>query len=267
MFWNYNEADILPYTLEAAMPHVDSLFIADDESTDASWAIIEAFKLRYPDKIEYVRRERKPGDKGQRQALLNEIRRRYKPEETWVQTIESDIMILDTDVRWAIENKSRHDVGVSWQLLNAIRKEWPSDIDAYPDWPHPIQLVMPYAHRMEHMLYTFRPLPDLKYDGYMWRPWPSGFGKYVKGQKLKVDERTEDAPLLAHYGYRGPTHFYQKYKKHGSHHPRYKDWDLTSVETIKKTVPFFNGKWNRCRWEMSREGWIKWRRGRKKSRA
>lgn len=255
MMWNYNEGDLLPQIIKSAVHQVDSLFIADDDSDDQSWDVIQDMARVYKDKIEFTKRGRVKGDKGQRQTLLTEIRRRYRPEDIWVQVIESDIMILDTSVREAIANHAVEDMAVSWQLINGVSKNWDED-DTWPVWDRPLREVMPYGSRMEHMLYTFRPLERINYSSSVWRPWPQGFGHYCKG-KVKIDKRTDDAPLLAHFGNRGPTHFYHKYKHHGDFHRKYTDWDLRSVESIKRTVAFFNGKWG-GRMHLSREGWVRW---------
>ena len=260
IMWNYNEADILAEIIEAALPHVDSLFIADDESTDGSWNIIQQFASEKPDKIEYTRHKRVKGDKGQRAALLSEVRRRYKPENTLVQVIESDVMILDTDIREAWDKYAVKDVALTWQALNACRSpgDWDS-IDTYPNWGAPIKSIMPKAHWMETMLYTFRPLPKLHYTP-LWRPWPRGFSHYSGEGSIEWKRRVLDAPLLAHYGYRGPTHFYKKYGRKG-HHRKYTSWNLETRESIEKTVFFFNGQWTSDAFPMSREGYISWRRG------
>ena len=104
------------------------------------------------------------------------------------------------------------------------------------------------------MTYTFRPLPDLHYQSGIWRPWPSGFSRYYSGT-IDVDQRDADTPLLAHYGFRGPTHFKKKYATMGGRHRRYQTWNLTSRETILQTVPFFNGDWNGKAYPMNRQGW------------
>lgn len=260
MMWNKNEGDILEEIIQNALSKVDSLFIADDGSTDKSWEIIQSF-VKSSSKIEYVRNQRdNPIDKGQRQSLLDEIRKRYRPEDTWVQIMESDIMILDTDIREAIKDHAVHDIGVNWVTLNAVRKSgtW-KEIDTYPNWKAPIKEVMPYAHWMEAMLYTFRPLPKLKYNQDMWRPWPSGFSAYIGDKPLFSSRRRADSPLLAHYGYRGPTHFHNKFKDMTSSgfHSKYKTWDIRSVDSVDSTVSFFNGQWNTNLFPMSREGWVK----------
>ncbi len=258
MLWNKNEGDILEEIISEALPKVDTLFIADDESTDNSWDIIQSFKKN--PKVEYMRNKRNdPRDLGQREALLNEIRRRYKPENTWVQVIESDIMIVDTDVREAIKGWVVDDLGVTWQLLNAARKAGTWDEHVYPNWNGSIKEIMPHAHWVEYMLYTFRPMPDLHYDLDSWRPWPSGFAKYIKNFPLKRGRKGLQSPLLAHYGYRGPTHFKKKYGN--KKFRKYPSWDLTSVETVEKTVYYFNGVWNGALHNMSREGWIGSRKG------
>jgi glycosyltransferase involved in cell wall biosynthesis len=266
MLWNKEEADILPQVIEAALPHVDSLFIADDGSTDNSWDIIQAYK-RAKDKIEHIQQEPSPKDRSQRNALLAEMRRQGYGQNDWVQVIESDIMILDTSPKLAIKDHAVQDMAVSWQTLNATntKEAWPST-DTWPHWGKPLNEIMPYWHRLEHMLYTFRLLPELRYTD-MWRPWPSGFAKYSDGSEVKVDRRTDDAPLLAHFGYRGPTHFYNKFKNHSSNvggfHKKYKSWDLRSVESVLDTVSFFNGEYNSMTFPLSREGWKSWRIWRK----
>ena len=254
MMWNKNEADILEEIILDALKNVDSLFIADDGSTDASWDIIESLKKRYP-AIEHIQQAPDPKDQGQRNQLLDAIRRAYKYDDTWVQIVESDIMILDTDIREAVKHYTdEKDLAVSWQTLNAIRKPgtW-SGADRWPNWDCPIKDIIPYAHWMEVMTYTFRPMPKLHYSG-PWRPWPRGWTSYTD-KKVKTVGKNPGSPLLAHYGYRGPTHFHNKYKHFGKSHRRHPTWDLTSPETIEETVSFFNGTWNNNTFLMSREGW------------
>ncbi len=253
MMWNKNEGDILEEVIDAAVGKVDTLMIADDGSTDGSWDIIKSAARRHPS-IEHVQQSPDKRDAGQRQSLLNLIRSRYKPEDTWVQVIESDIMILDTDVRSAIKEWAHEDLGVTWQLLNAARKPgtW-GEADTYPNWEAPIVDLMPFAHWIEHMLYTWRPLPGLYYAQDTWRPWPSGWARYVTEPPLKRGKKGPDSPLLAHYGYRGPVHFKHKYKDKKFH--KYPSWDLTSVDTVRDTVYFFNGQWNNSLVSMSRKGW------------
>jgi glycosyltransferase involved in cell wall biosynthesis len=255
MMWNRNEGDILPFTIASALEHVDTLVLADDGSTDNSWEVMKSFAKAHPDQIEHIQQRPDSEDKGQRQALLNVIRERYRPEDTWVQVIESDIMIFDTDIRQAIKERS-NDILLRWQLLNASpppgENKW-DGIDEYPNWSRPIQEIMTHAHRLEMMPYTYRPFKELKYDYSAWRPWPRGFTKIQGG--TAPHRKSDYTPLLAHYGYRGPTHFYQKYKNIGRH-PRYRSWDITSVESVKETVYFFNNQWGKHAFPMTRYGWM-----------
>lgn len=263
MLFCKNEGDILAQTIEAALPKVDSLMIADDGSTDNSWEIIKCMKRAHKDKIELaVKRQANRNDKGQRTFLLNEIRKRYKPENTWVQVIESDIMILDTDVRKAIKEHSVHDIAMSWIALNAAREAgtW-KEVDTYPHWGRPLIEIMDKAHWLEVMLYTYRPLEKL-YFGDHWRPWPQGFSNYTSQPVKGSYGRKPSAPLLLHVGYRGPTHFHKKYygKWPNNRHPKYKEWDVSTPESCDKTVWFFNGYWNKELYPASRAGWKHWRR-------
>jgi hypothetical protein len=174
-------------------------------------------------------------------------------------------MILETDVREAIEKFAIKDLAVTWQALNACRKPgtW-KEVDTYPYWETSITDVMPFCHRMEVMLYTFRPLPGLYYSPKMWRPWPWGFGSYTS-EEVKVFKRDDDSPLLAHYGYRGPTHFLKKYGK-GGRHRKYLNWDMTDEDSVLNTVSFFNGDWNGRSFPMSRGGWKEWVKAKSMSR-
>lgn len=254
--WAKNEGDIIHETIADALRHVDTLMIADDGSTDNTWEIIQHAQKFWPDRIEHIQRQPTQQDPGQREALLTEVRRRYKPEDTWVQIVEADIFILDTDLSALCKNETK--IGISWQTLNAVRAPgtW-RDVDTFPNWKEPIRKIMPLAHRMEVMLYTFRPLPALHYDRGRWRPWPQGFQRYVS-QPLKTYAKREDSPLLLHVGFRGPTHFHLKYRSMGKRHRRYPTWNLTSPEAVERTVPFFNGVWNGGGHEASRKGWIDW---------
>ncbi len=256
MMWNRNEGDILEEVIESALSNVDTLFLADDNSTDNSWDIIKSFGSR----IEYVRNEREHSlDQGQRTSLLKAIQERYKPENTWVQIIESDIMILDTNIRTALKEWAHEDLGMTWQLLNGARfkEEW-EEWDTFPNWNGSIREVLPRAHWVEYMLYTFRPVEGLYYDMDVWRPWPRGFLKHLKEEPLKRGKKGETSPLLAHYGYRGPTHFHQRYD-HNKKWNKYPSWSVETLQKTKETIYYFNGHWNRDLFPMSRKGWKMYR--------
>jgi len=255
MMWNRNEADLLQHTLPAFLKKVQTLFIADDGSSDASMDIIRS----YGNQIEWLQQEPNPGDPGQRQALLNKIRERYRPENTWIQVCESDIMLVDTDVREALKVHAVQDMCMGWHLLNGsvFAREW-AEADTWPYWSKPIQHIMHRFHWLETMLYTYRPLPDLFYQANPWRPWPAGFSKYSSVPVLR-ESKMKDSPLLAHYGYRGPIQFYNKYKYMGKFHKRHTTWELTSPESVARTVPFFNGIWNGDDMtSLNRVGWIEY---------
>lgn len=265
MMFCHNEGDILAQTIEAALPKVDSLFIADDGSTDNSWDIIKAMKRAHKDKIEVgVKRQTNKNDKGQRTFLLNEIRKRYKPENTWVQIIESDMIVLDTDIRKAIKEHSVHNMAMSWIALNAAREvgTW-KEADTFPHWGRPLTEIMPGAHWMEVLLYTFRPLEKLYFKTEPWRPYPAGFGYYTDQPVKGSYGRKVSAPLVLHMGYRGPTHFCHKYNGRwpNNKHPKYHSWDVSTVKTVEESVYFFNGTWNSELFEASRAGWRQFRKG------
>lgn len=255
MLWNRNEGDIIEEVIVDALRQVDALFIADGLSTDGSWGLIQSLKRRFP-KIEHIQQCDETGDRAQRNSLLDEIRKRYKHEDTWVQIFESDMFTLETDIRKAIRDYCTQDMAVAWFALNACRLPgtW-AEADRYPDWPAMIRDVMPYAHYMETLVYTFRPLPGLRFEQERWRPWPRGFSAYTD-QNLFLQPCGPEMPLLLHCGYRGPKHFAAKYKNMGGKHPRYTTWRFDTPQRAEETVYFFNGVWNGAAVPATRAAWI-----------
>lgn len=260
VMWCRNEGDLLPHTIPAALEQVDCLMIVDDDSTDNSWDVIKSFDS----KLEYaVRRTDKiqPGTHERlfaRQHLLEETRRRFGYKNTWVQIIESDTALLDTDVKLAIARYARDDVMVPWHMVNAVRREWTDEYDL-PRIPDNMPLDEFYdgAHWMEQLAcYTFRPLPSIHYTERP-TPWPRGFSSHQtsdgpKGKMRKYD----DTPLVIHYGFRSPTFYFNKMG--GKPNRKYKDWDLSSPASVRRTVPFYNGTYNNAPTtfdSISRAGW------------
>lgn len=251
MMFAKNECDVLPTTIIEAMKQVDSLFIADDGSTDRSWEIIQYYKQAYPNKIEHIQREPAPIDQGQRNSLLEKIRARYKAENTWIQTIESDIVLHTKDIRALIARTNRENISVNWHCMNAIRPYWEGVHQFYPNWPDKIQNIMPRFHWTEEFTcYTYRPLPLLQYSP-VWRPWPRGFSNYLAvdyKRQRRNKMKTENVPMALHYGYRGPTHMMSKWNRLKVKPPnpnRKHGYDYTDLETLSRTFTCFNGHYNR----------------------
>lgn len=266
VMWCRNEADLLPHTIPAALKVVDALMVCDDDSDDASWKIIKSFESQ----LEYcVRRKEVLYDTPYRNTpsvfgrahLLDEVRRRFGYKNTWVQIIESDAMVLDTDIRKVIREQSRDDVAVRWHMLNAIRTSWPANLDT-PRIPTdmPLDQYFDACHWMEEMsVYTYRPLPGIQY-GSRPVPWPHGFSQYYSDNSYEKLRKLPESPLVLHYGFRSPTFYYNKMKPilNGARaHPRYLDWDLSSPEAVKRTVPFYNNTYDSFS-PMTREGWKTW---------
>lgn len=262
--WNRNEGDILEQIIESALNSgIDALMVADDDSDDKSWDIINSFGNR----IDYaVQRNAHIGttsyskNRWARQHLLDEVRRRHKPENTWVQIIESDIMVLDTDIRAAIKRYQVNDLAVYWQLLNCCRRVWNKEWDTWPDWKgRTIQEVMPDCHWMEYMLYTFRPVKSLYYEDVR-KPWPRGLADLGVRPKRK---KRETSPLLAHYGLRGPTQHSAKLQSRSYPSSKNPTWDWRTPRSVRRTIPFFSGHYNNNEnvFPTGREGWTKWLQG------
>lgn len=250
MLWSRGEADILEEVVRDAATKVDTLFCAAGDAAD--WDILQ--RLQREGVVEHIQREDETFDRAQRNSLLAKIRERYNPVDTLVQVIESDVFLLETDVRAAWREHAVDDVGMGWIMLNAVRHPgtW-KGADAYPDWPAPIREVMPFAHEMERVTYTFRPLPGIEFDHWTWRPWPRGFSRYT--QEPLDRPKGDMAPLLLHVGYRGPMHFHLKYRHMGKRHTKYRTWWVNSPENVERTVAYFNGGWNGDAFPATREGW------------
>jgi glycosyltransferase involved in cell wall biosynthesis len=266
ILWNKNEGDILEEVILKALPQLDALFCADDGSSDNSWDIMCRLAKSHKDKIEHIQREPSSDDPAQRQALLDKVRERYKPENTWVQVIESDLIIVDTDIRQALKKYAHQDAMMNWFMFNGIRDNW-GDEDHYPNWKKPITEVLNRAHYFEQGAWTYRPLKDLKFNKDLWRPWPQGFTKHIDTSKDMREEfykivADEDLPIMGHFGYRGPAHIYKKFSSKGiTRHPKYTDWDMSSPEAVARTLPYFNGVYLKESFPFSREGLIARNRG------
>lgn len=254
MMWNKNEGDILNFTISKALEVVDYLVLADDGSTDTSFSIMESFKSN--PKVVHV--EQVTDGREKKQVLLDVIKSRFDCKRTLVQVIESDITILETDIREAWKKYSNNNTAMSWHLINATDPDmWENEDGCYPNWEIPIDQKMSNGHWMETLShYTFRPLPGVHFRNDS-RPWPRGLAQYITEDKLKI---ASDAPLLAHWGYRGPKHWYAKYSHGpGSLHRKHK-WKIGSVQECKEHVLFFNGVWNTKvdQFPLNRAEWTKY---------
>ena len=243
--WNRDEGDILEETLLAARGHVDELLVVDNGSMDNSWDIIRKHK----DKLAYHRRIESGNI---RQHILKKAVKMFG-HDIWIQVCESDMMILDTDIRTAIE-KSRYENFVVWTMVNATRKDWTS-WDQWPNWSRPITEVMDYGYVFEQTMYTFRPLPGVNFTN-AWRPypvngWPSDSGippRLFRNLERKVSRAKDNAPLLAHFNYRGPAHF--KKKARGSYRDQEARWLGHHAMFQNEEEELFH---------LSRKGWIEGR--------
>lgn len=243
MMYCKNEADVLPMTIPDAMRHVDHLFIADDGSTDKSWEMIQFYRDQYPTKVVSIRQRPDPNDQGQRQSMLSDIQKWYKPEDTWVQLIDAD-MLIDTG-NWTlkdlIEMNAKSNSIVNWYVMNAVREFWGGASEWYPNWPEDLRSLMPLFHVLEKVTYTFRPYPDLYYAP-GWKPWPKGFGKYLDPNEVKLPPLKYTVPLMLHYGYRGPEHVFSRMG--GRPTDKYGQ-EYGSLAAVACTFNCFNGTYNR----------------------
>jgi len=266
VMWCRNEGDLLPHTIPAALEQVDCLMIVDDDSTDNSWDVIKSFDGQ----LEYAARRVDAMPTGHsdprlftRQHLLNQTRKRFGHQDTWVQIIESDTILLDTDVRAAIDRYAVGDVMVPWHMLNCVRRVWTPEYDLpiIPD-NMPLHDYFDACHHMEQLsCYTFRPLPDIHYMSRP-TPWPRGLSNYLPENISRKLKKGDNNPLVAHYGLRSPTFYHLKMKD--TPMVKHPTWDVSTPESTLRTVPFFNGQWNNnpeTFSPISREGWCGFLRG------
>lgn len=254
IMWNKNEADILDETISKALPLVDHLLIADDDSDDASWDIIRSHKseLAYCNRYSESRKELHK-DHWQRQHLLNKAKELYG-SSIWIQVVESDLIAIDTDIREQVETRTNmYGIGIWWCNLEAVRREWKPEDEMYPNWDRPIQEMMPWCHILEKAPYTWRPYPDI-YFPKRWQPHPVGLDKYggLEGEwYVKKKYVTADMPLWGHYNIRGRKHF----------DIRYKDAKPDSRAKAKREIVAFtvpqDPTWDDHVFKLNREAWKK----------
>lgn len=246
IMWCINGADILEETIADAKKHVDALLFADDGSIDNSLDIAKAANL------EYVTQRGQEGNNPneyarplwRRQHLLDKAVEMYG-REIYVQVIEHDIMILDTDVKKLVRT---NEIAYNWIMINCCQKNlWPEELDnLYPNWGKSIKEIMPDGYVDEVYPVTFRPLERVRFDPLTISQWPIGLEhhgfKYVNPYCLKrIDNPYVDSysPLLAHYGYRGTKFFKKNMLEKGCDIAK-KGIDLSSRESILKTARAFN---------------------------
>ena len=215
IMWNKNEADILDETITKAIPLVDHLLVSDDDSDDRSWDIIR----NHRSELAHVARRSESGEKypkeiWQRQYLLDKAVELYG-RDIWIQVIESDLIAIDVNLREQLDNpENLCGIGLWWITLEAVRKEWTTEFEQYPNWDRSIQKIMPYCHILEKAPYTWRPYSGVEF-GLKWNPVPNGLHKHgpvMNGEwRVRRDHCRIDIPLWGHYNIRGRTHFNKKF--------------------------------------------------------
>ena len=253
IMWNHNEGDILEETLTKALPLVDHLLVADDDSDDNSWDIIRSHssELAYFNRYSESDKELAKSH-WQRQHLLNKAVQMFG-RDIWIQVIESDLIAIDTDVREQVETRTNlHGAGIWWCNLEAVRREWRPEDEMYPNWDKPIQEVMPWCHILEKAAYTWRPYPDI-YFPERWQPHPCGLDKYggLDGEwHVRRKHVNETTPLWGHFNVRGRKHFEKKYANVPDN-----SRNKAKREMMAFTLPQ-DPKYDACMFKLNRESWI-----------
>lgn len=255
IMWNKNEGDILEETLTKALPLVDHLLVADDDSDDASWDIIRKHKseLAHIARYSEVTSTNHPKSSWQRNSLLDKAVEMFG-RDIWIQVIESDLIAIDTNVREQVESRNHlHGIGIWWINIEAVRKSWAPEDELYPNWEgKSIQEVMPWGHILEKAPYTWRPYPDVYFPA-RWQPHPVGLDKYggLGGEwYVRRKHCKEDVPLWGHYNVRGRKHFNAKYKNANVYSKA-----KAKRETIAFSVPQ-NPNYAAHLFQLNRAAWI-----------
>ena len=255
IMWNKNEADILDETLTKALPLVDHLLVADDDSDDSSWDIIRSHKseLAYISRYSEATNKSYSKDNWQRSSLLDKAVEMYG-RDIWIQVMESDLIAIDTDIREQVETRENiQGAAIWWINVEAVRREWRSEDEMYPNWDKSIQEVMPWGHILEKAPYTWRPHPDV-YFPTRWQPHPCGLDKYggPGGEwHVKKSHCKASTPLWGHYNIRGRKHFDIRYQ-----HALANSKAKAKRELVAFTVPQ-DSKFDAHLFKLNREEWKK----------
>jgi glycosyltransferase involved in cell wall biosynthesis len=215
IMWNKNEGDILDETITKALPLVDHLLVADDDSDDNSWDVIREHKseLAYISRYSEATNKQHSKNSWQRNSLLDKAKEIYGTD-IWIQVIESDLIAIDTDIWEQVETRNNlYGIGIWWVNIEAVRKQWLPEDEMYPNWDRSIQEVMDWGHILEKAPYTWRPYPGV-YFPERWAPFPNGLVEHgAPGGEWRVRKRfcREDSPLWGHYNIRGRKHFEKRY--------------------------------------------------------
>lgn len=246
IMWNWNAGDILEETITDALKKVDRLLVVDDGSDDNSWDVIKSFKLDYIAQrgMEGANPHNYDRKLWRRQHLLDKAVEMFG-RDIYVQVIEGDMMVLDTDIKKLIQT---NEIAYNWIMINCCQKDlWPEELDElYPNWGRSIKEIMPDGYVDEVYPATFRPLAKVRFDPNTVSQWPTGLDlhgfKYVNPYCLKrINNPHVDSysPLLAHYGYRGTKFFKEYMTKKGVDFEK-EGIDLSTRESILRTARPFN---------------------------
>jgi len=250
IMWNLNDGDILDEIIQNALSKVDELLVVDDGSIDNSWDIISNYKSRLAYCCKF-------GDKGSnpknyqkglwhRQHAMDRAKEIFG-RDVWIQVIEGDMMIMDTNVR-SLVNESKA-AALNWIMCSACNRDWPEEIDnLYPNWGKSIREIMPDGYVDEVYPATFRPLDGVQftYKNNKRSQWPSGLDlhgfQYCNPYTFKRPKNNphinSNSPLLAHYGYRGTKMYREKIARLGIDYAK-RGIDITYRESMLNTAREF----------------------------
>lgn len=227
-----DEADLLPLVYPHIINLVDYLYVYDDFSQDNTWELVKHadYAIRAVDDA-----GRLDIPRPNYHHLLEKIREDFKGEDVWVFITMGDRFFLNKTPSQIVENANNCDAVWGVQV-DFIRPHWdPWTIDNVDD---DIKTVCTYPVPSECCVVAYKLQPHISYLQARY-PWPKGLGKI----QYKEEGLHKNLPWLAHYGRRGPKQHMWRYNS-GSRPVslKYKDfWDMSTIESTIRTVPFFNG--------------------------
>jgi len=230
-----DEADLLPLVYPHIREQVDYLYVYDDFSQDNTWELVKHsdYAIRAVDDLARIQIPRP-----NYHHLLEKIKDNFAGEEVWVFITMGDRFFMNKLPVQIVEEANADIVeGVQCDFLRPPWDPWTEENDPWPDCSK-IKEICTYPKPSENCIVAYKLYNWMSYLEAAY-PWPSGLGK------CKVQYKGEshfNKPWLAHYGRRTPkAHMWRYASGSRKQSIKYKDWDLSSVESTIRTVKFFNG--------------------------
>lgn len=212
-----DDADVLEQSIRHAVTFCDRVFYIDNDSSDDSWAIIEALASEMPAKVVAYERIAQPFVEGLRSRIVNEVSDDLGAGTWWLK-LDAD-EFLDSDPRPSIRAAERKgaDGILAWSAQFAL-----TDLDVR-DWEAGRDdRSRPISQRRRHFLVDWREVR-------LWRnqpgiPWVDESREFPPW----VTKLTTTGLFNRHYPYRDPVQAQQRIELRRGNpafsHVDFEDW-------------------------------------------